>query len=656
MSISKKLMTAGGGPKDTYVDDVFSTYVYDGNATARSIVNGIDLDGEGGLVWTKERSDAANHYLYDTERGALNRLFSNSTGSASDIANSLTAFNNDGFSLGTGGSSNANGEEYVSWAFRKAKKFFDVVTYTGDGVFGREVPHNLGAEAGFVVVKPINQNSDWICWHKDLGTEANGYVENIILNEPSLRVNYGMINRGNRGTDWSKNIWLASNSEVNGSGEEYIAYVFAHDESDESMIKCGSYSGNGNNDGPEIDLGFEPQWVMVKAATGTARGWAMFDVTRGMHAGGYTDAILYANESNQEATDAWVSPTANGFKFKTNDQTVNGSSAEYIYMAIRRPNKPAEEFEPEELFAVDNYTGNGTTNKRTSDVNVSEGGLVWLKNAGATGKSHAFMDTSRGPSNYLFGDLTSAEALYPGTGVVSFDSDGFTIGGNGDVTNQNGGNYVSYALKRAPGFFDIVAYTGSTQELEVPHNLGVAPELIITKARAGTTPWNSWHKDFTNREYVNINDDGRATDSGVDLWGSNSTVATDSVFRVSSGGTGVNMGVGALHIAYLFASVPGISKVGSYTADSQRDVEVDCGFTNGARFVLIKRVDDPGNWFFYDSERGISVVNSPYLQLDNNYFQVGSNDIEPLSSGFIATSASSNVNANGAEYIFYAIA
>ena len=111
MSVSRIIQqaAAGNAGEAIYVDDVFSTYLYDGNATARSIVNGIDLDGEGGLVWTKERSDAANHHLYDTERGALKRIFSNTTDAEQSIANSLTSFNSDGFSLGTGGTSNANG-------------------------------------------------------------------------------------------------------------------------------------------------------------------------------------------------------------------------------------------------------------------------------------------------------------------------------------------------------------------------------------------------------------------------------------------------------------------------------------------------------------------------------------------------------------------
>ena len=103
MSISKKLMTTGA-TGDTYVDDVFSTYVYTGDGSARDIVNGIDLDGEGGLTWIKSRSDSAWHNLFDTERGASRRLVSNDTCEErydADTQKTHTSFNSDGFSLGS---------------------------------------------------------------------------------------------------------------------------------------------------------------------------------------------------------------------------------------------------------------------------------------------------------------------------------------------------------------------------------------------------------------------------------------------------------------------------------------------------------------------------------------------------------------------------
>ena len=111
------------------------------------------------------------------------------------------------------------------------------------------------------------------------------------------------------------------------------------------------------------------------------------------------------------------------------------------------------------------------------------------------------------------------------------------------------------------------------------------------------------------------------------------------------------------YMAYLFATVAGISKVGSYSGTGS-DVNVDCGFSAGARFILIKRSDSTGDWYLYDSVRGIVAGNDPYLLLNSNAAQVTSTDyIDPLSSGFTVTSsAPAALNTSGGTYVFYAIA
>ena len=135
-----------GAKKKVYLDDVFSTYVYKGNESARAINNGIDLSGEGGLVWAKARNDSHDHHLVDTVRGANKILESNTTDAEATIANRITGFNSNGFNLGSAGQVNGTSAyNYSSWSFRKAKGFFDIVTYTGNGTAGRTVSHTSQA-------------------------------------------------------------------------------------------------------------------------------------------------------------------------------------------------------------------------------------------------------------------------------------------------------------------------------------------------------------------------------------------------------------------------------------------------------------------------------------------------------------------------------
>jgi hypothetical protein len=131
---------------------------------------------------------------------------------------------------------------------------------------------------------------------------------------------------------------------------------------------------------------------------------------------------------------------------------------------------------------------------------------------------------------------------------------------------------------------------------------------------------------------------------------------TSTIFKVSNG-YGINNVSTLPHIAYLFATVAGVSKVGSYTGTGA-DLNVDCGFSAGARFILIKRTDSTGDWYVYDSVRGIVAGNDPYLLLNSTAGEVtGTDYIDPLSSGFTVTSsAPAALNASGGTYIFLAIA
>jgi hypothetical protein len=213
-------------------------------------------------------------------------------------------------------------------------------------------------------------------------------------------------------------------------------------------------------------------------------------------------------------------------------------------------------------------------------------------------------------------------------------------------------------FKRATGFFDVVAYTGDgTASRQITHNLGSAPEMIIVKCRsASNTYWETWHSSLP--------DDGSWA-SSVAL---NSTegyggfqrfdgAATQTAAYWTTGNNGEPNTSGQTYISYLFATLDGVSKVGSITGTGA-DLNVDCGFSAGARFVLIKRTDSTGDWYVWDSERGIVSGNDPYLLLNSTAAEVTSTDyIDPLSSGFTVTSsAPAALNASGGTYIFLAIA
>jgi hypothetical protein len=295
--LSKALLAAAKAVEPIYVEDVFSTWLYTGNGSTQTITNGIDLAGKGGLVWYKSRNNAVDNALFDTARGAGKLLISNTTDA--EGAGYGQAFTSSGFSLTNGGTFyNGSGYTYASWTFRKAPKFFDVVTYTGNST-NRTVAHNLGSVPGCIIIKRTDTSgNDWIVYHRSLTN-----TEFLRLNQQSAK-DTGQTDAFNSTTPTSTVFSLGTSINVNQSGGTYIAYLFAHDaggfgdSGSANVVSCGSYTGNGSSNGPQVDLGWEPQWVMIKRTSGAA-SWYVYDNMRGVTTGG-VDANLRPNESGTE--------------------------------------------------------------------------------------------------------------------------------------------------------------------------------------------------------------------------------------------------------------------------------------------------------------------------------------------------------------------
>ena len=195
------------------------------------------------------------------------------------------------------------------------------------------------------------------------------------------------------------------------------------------------------------------------------------------------------------------------------------------------------------------------------------------------------------------------------------------------------------------------------------HNLGAVPEFVIVKGRESSSyGWSVYvsHLSSPRTKALYLNGtDGASTNSEGTFWGSSDFTAT----QIYLGNYGNTNHSGKAMIAYMFATLDGISKVGAYSGTGS-NINVDCGFSSGARFVLIKRTDteisgDTGtHWYYWDSERGIISGNDPYLMFSNTDSEVTNTDyIDPLSSGFTVTSsANAGINADGGTYIFLAIA
>ena len=334
------------GAEATGVASTFSTTLYTGNSGTQTITNGIDLAGDGGMVWGKVRSISDNPWIVDSENGigsngTYNYLQTNLTTGLSNFGDrSVSSFNSDGFTLAnsTNDQFNLSPETYVSWTFKKQAKFFDIVTYTGTGS-AQTIAHNLGSVPGCIIVKQTNGARDWPVYHRGIDATNPSHYK-IPLNKDEARANEANIWNDTEPT--STHFTVGSDGETGGNGNTYVAYLFAHDTDASSLIKCGSYTGTGST-GKAVTLGWEPQWLMIKKANAIG-SWNIMDAQRGFASG--NDNVLRANSSVAEITAYnYGEPTSTGFEL-TNDISVNSSGDTFIYIAIRAENIPTITYDP----------------------------------------------------------------------------------------------------------------------------------------------------------------------------------------------------------------------------------------------------------------------------------------------------------------------
>ena len=279
---------------DTLIENNFSTDLYEGNGSTQTITTGIDSANKSSLVWIKNRDAADRHILTDTVRGATKILHSDGTAAAEATdADTITAFSSTGFALGDDVQVNTNNESYVAWTFKKAPNFFDIVTYEGTGS-ARTVAHSLGGTVGMIIIKNLDQTDNWAVYHR--ANTAAPQTDYLILNTTAATVDDAAW--WNDTAPTSSVFTVGTDHSVNADGENYVAYLFGHETGDDSMIQCGSYTGNGDAAGPKIDLGWEPQWLMTKASSRTS-DWSITDIQRGVFTGG-VDQRLHPQEAAVE--------------------------------------------------------------------------------------------------------------------------------------------------------------------------------------------------------------------------------------------------------------------------------------------------------------------------------------------------------------------
>ena len=298
----------------------FDVTIYTGTAATQNVVNAGAFQPD--LVWTKRRSVANSHQIFDSIRGVTAKLSSDTTAAETSAEGQLTSFNTNGFTVPNNAYVNSSPDAFVAWQWKEgATQGFDIVTYTGTGS-NTTIAHNLGVAPRMMIVKRRSGASDWIVWHSTFaGTEY------IALNTTAAKVTGATI--WNSTSPTSSVFSVGTSGATNGNTDTYVAYLFAEVA---GFSRFGSYTGNGSADGPFVFTGFRPRWIMLKR-TDTTSNWIIIDTERSPY--NQTNQVLQPNSSAAEVTGAGYGAydfLSNGFKPRNvvaNETNVNGGT--YVY-------------------------------------------------------------------------------------------------------------------------------------------------------------------------------------------------------------------------------------------------------------------------------------------------------------------------------------
>jgi hypothetical protein len=490
--IQQMFLGIGAASEKTYVDNVFSTFLYKGNNNSnpdtQSINNGIDLGTEGGLVWIKSRTNTYNHILQDSVNGTGKWLQPNTNGGTTNTSQYITSFNANGFSLGTDNDINNSSQDFSSWTFRKAPGFCDVVSYSGSGNV-QSISHSLGSVPGMILIKRTDDAADWYVWHR---YDSGKYLK---LNSNTSAAT----NSGNQffGTTFnSTHFSVGHDSHVNGSGNSYVAYVFAGGESTAATARSVDFDGSDDwmNTPATSDFAFGTGDFTIECwinSDNKSNNAGFFNIDTGTGIGG-TDSIAAAHNGTNwlvYAGSAGQINAATSYKMNENEwyhvAYVRQSNTVKLYVNGTEvlSGTDSTDYSTNQALAVGSYADstNYSFNGKISNLRIVKGTAVYTSafkpptepltnitntkmlccnNSSVTGKTV-------GPGLTAWGTVTAK------TDSPFDDPAGFKFGESGSESVIKCGSYVGNANDVGPEVF-----------------LGFEPQFLMVK---NSNAAQSWH-------------------------------------------------------------------------------------------------------------------------------------------------------------------
>ena len=606
----------------------FNTVLYTGNGTSQSIT-GVGFQPD--FVWIKERSNVRSHRLVDSSRGATKHLSTNLTNAEVTTSTNVTSLDSDGFSIANSGTVNTNAANYVAWCWKlnggttstntegsitstvqaNTKAGFSIVQYSGNGTTG-SIGHGLNSAPEMIIVKSLGTVTDWAVYNESLAiTQA------IKLNSTDGAITW--LSPFNQSRPTASTFPVGGSTSTNTpSSTNFVAYCF---HSVSGYSKFGSYTGNGSTNGPIIETGFEPAFLIIKR-TDIAGAWQIFDNKRNTTNPRYYLLQPQASDAETDLSSLGLNGVgfySNGFQLLDTNASRNASGGTYFYMVFA--SDPSPEPTLANSFYQISYTGNGATRSFTGFG--FQPMFSWIKRTDGS-RDHIFttwamlsLYNRTGANDFA---RTNATSITSSTQqIISYDPDGVTMGNYVGVNYNNTYDYIGWfwegstlptinndgskqtviSVNKAAGM-SVIHYSGSTGGATLGHGLDQTPEFIYY-----------WPYSLTNNKQVKSESIGfdtnrlfTNTDGAQSATSDFPVPPTSSVITVS-GGLGTNY-AGHFYNMMVFHSVDGFSKFGSYTGTGAAGNTVNIGFQ--PTFVMLKSISVVGNWVIIDSSYADSYL------------------------------------------------
>ena len=705
-----------GASDPVFPEEVFSVNAIQGDGgTGQNIVTGFDLAGEGGLVIFKECAhDAAgaDPCWYDTVRG--NGKLLNATEDSGQTTNSTNPWtpNSTGFNTGDnfGGSENPSSERSTALTFRKCKGFFDVVQYTGTGS-AQAISHSLGSTPGFIITKLISadqtSNSDggfWSAWHRSLGNNKYINIGNFIGEAATDTTVW------NNTAPTATTFTVGSAQRTNDNGKTYIAYIWGHNDAsfgrdkDKPIIHCGTYAGTGSadsNGSPKISgLGFEPQFLMSRRYDGGGSSGPLLccDYLNGMTRGGNSYAGTFysitgtaASQEGVENFSPGIAPyDGDGAFFQATAPNWNENNQNWIYIAISKPIMEQEDYENQgytftsnDLFRDKVYTSTSQEGFKFADPGWCPD-FTYCRGYGGNGQFFSSARLNGRDSRQMKQGSTTWETegdqenfkdwRYGSTGKsMTTSSAAPSQSGYYTATRQTylSLQYYSGLMHRKfPKSFSSRMWVGTGSAQAHDHGLGTTPEMVAIGQIESGKPFYLWHHGFAQHGYSNSYFLNWAANEQIEQSGSGQITVSSTQYTPNTedgSGSGSTQYWGGF-----WATVPGISKVGYYTGTGSNNF-IDAGFTNGTKFLMLKRLDSTqtsgnGRWVILSTlsdgqtDGDWNITNQSQHNSKGHFTSYGGDvsynyqTLRNNNTGFGLIQSASGWNSSNNKYIYYAVA